>query len=188
MTPVMPSLAVELVCRFDRVLPGHSIGDEENFDRVQLLLGILQFGHQLIVDVEAPGGVDQGGHRAPYWWLRDARIGQDRAARFRLPRLRRSAGRYHARQPLNCSRAAGRYESTETTIGRCPFLDNQRASLPVEVVLPDPCRPTIRKTFGGLLAKRSLPVAAQDLDHFLVNDLTTCWEGESAVSTSRRWL
>ena len=40
-------------------------------------------------------------------------------------------------------------------IGLCPFFDSQRASLPVVVVLPDPCSPTIMITVGGSLAIRS---------------------------------
>ena len=57
-------------------------------------------------------------------------------------------------------------------MGRWPLRESQRASLPVVVVLPEPCSPTIRNTLGGSLAKRSLRfVAAQDLDQLLVNDL-----------------
>ncbi len=41
-------------------------------------------------------------------------------------------------------------------IGECPFLDSHRASFAVEVVLPEPCNPTIMKTLGGSLAVRSL--------------------------------
>ncbi len=41
-------------------------------------------------------------------------------------------------------------------IGECPFFDSQRASLAVEVVLPEPCSPTIIITLGGSFAVRSL--------------------------------
>jgi hypothetical protein len=41
-------------------------------------------------------------------------------------------------------------------IGDCPFLLRYLESLPVEVVLPDPCKPTIMITLGGSFAIRSL--------------------------------
>src|SRR5207237_7082986 len=43
---------------------------------------------------------------------------------------------------VSCSRAAGRYTSVDTKIGRCPCWVSHLASLPVVVVLPEPCRPT----------------------------------------------
>src|SRR3954451_6073341 len=70
-------------------------------------------------------------------------------------------------------------------MGRWPLRDSHRANLPVEVVLPEPWRPTIMKTLGGSLAKRSL---ASWLPRILINSswtiLMTCCEGERADSTS----
>ena len=37
---------VELVGRFHGVLPGHGVGHEQDFDRVELLFQLLQLGHQ----------------------------------------------------------------------------------------------------------------------------------------------
>src|ERR1051325_653242 len=54
----------------------------------------------------------------------------------------------------SCSRAAGRYTSVETTIGRWPCCASHFASFPVVVVLPEPCKPTIIHTEGGREAKR----------------------------------
>ena len=48
----------------------------------------------------------------------------------------------------NCSMAAGRYTSAATSNGVRACLCNSRASLPLEVVLPDPCNPTIRMQLG----------------------------------------
>src|SRR5580658_1874499 len=75
--------------------------------------------------------------------------------------------------------------STDTICGRWPFFVSQRASLPVEVVLPEPCNPTIRKTLGGSLANLSF-------DSWLPRTLIssslmipiTCCEGDSELSTS----
>ena len=50
---------VELVGRFDGVLAGHGVGDEQDFDRVELFLELAELGHQLFVDVQAAGRVDE---------------------------------------------------------------------------------------------------------------------------------
>ncbi len=50
---------MELVGGFDGVLPGHGVGHEQDFDRIELLFQLLQFGHQIVVDVQAAGGIDQ---------------------------------------------------------------------------------------------------------------------------------
>ena len=92
----------------------------------------------------------------------------------------------HRARSLSTARAppAGR-RPPKPSCGRWPFFESQRASLPVEVVLPDPCRPTISITLGGSLAKRSLD---SWLPRILISSsLTismTCCEGERAVSTS----
>ena len=86
---------------------------------------------------------------------------------------------------LSCSRAAGRYTSTETSMGRCPPFLSHAASLPDVVVLPEPCRPAIKITVGGCEANLKRAVS---LPRMAINSsrtiFTTCSEGESAVSTS----
>ena len=73
---------------------------------------------------------------------------------------------------FNCSRAAGRYTSTETSSGRCPPFLNQFASLPEVVVLPEPCSPAISTTVGGCEANfTSRRVLAEDLDQFIAHNL-----------------
>ncbi len=70
-------------------------------------------------------------------------------------------------------------------MGRCPPFLSHAASLPLVVVLPEPCSPAIRMTVGGLEAKLkravSLPSSAISSSRTI---LMTCSEGESAVSTS----
>ena len=41
-----------------RVLAGHGVGDEENLLRIQDLLQGLHLVHQLLVDVQTAGGID----------------------------------------------------------------------------------------------------------------------------------
>src|SRR4029077_10554108 len=86
---------------------------------------------------------------------------------------------------LSCSRAAGRYTSTETSSGRCPPFFSQLASLPEAVVLPEPCRPVISTTVGGCEANLSLAVSLPRVSTSSSRTiLMTCSPGESAVSTS----
>src|SRR4051812_19228885 len=60
-----------------------------------------------------------------------------------------------------------------------------RASFPVAVVLPEPCRPAIRITVGGLLANtRSRPAPPISLVSSSSTSFTTCWPGLSDWSTS----
>ena len=51
-------LLVELVGRLHRVLAGHGVGDEEDLLRIQDLLQRLHLVHQLLVDVQPAGGVN----------------------------------------------------------------------------------------------------------------------------------
>ena len=53
-----PQALVEFVGRVDRILPGHGIGHEQYFDRVQQSFELLKLFHQLIVDVQSTGGID----------------------------------------------------------------------------------------------------------------------------------
>ena len=50
--------AVELAGALDRVLPGHRVGDVEQVGRLDRVLDRLQLVHQLVVDVQPAGGVD----------------------------------------------------------------------------------------------------------------------------------
>ena len=51
-------LLMEFVGRADGVLSGHRIGDEQNFLRIEQALERLHLLHELVVDVETPGGID----------------------------------------------------------------------------------------------------------------------------------
>src|SRR6516162_8304746 len=85
---------------------------------------------------------------------------------------------------LNCSRAAGRYTSVETTIGRCPCCESHFANLPVVVVFPEPCKPTIIQTEGGREANSGLACFPSRFRSSSRTIFTTCWSGESCSITS----
>ena len=50
---------LELLRAAHRVLPGHGVGDVEDLARLGERLQLVQLRHQLVVDVETAGGVDQ---------------------------------------------------------------------------------------------------------------------------------
>ena len=64
MTPVMPSRLWNSSADLHRVLSGHGVGHEQDLDRVEQLFQLLQLGHEIIVDVQAAGGIHQQ-HVAP---------------------------------------------------------------------------------------------------------------------------
>src|SRR6185437_11008530 len=70
-------------------------------------------------------------------------------------------------------------------MGRWPPFLSHAASLPLVVVLPEPCRPAMRMTVGGLEAKlkRAVSLPRSEINSSRTT-LTTCSEGESAVITS----
>src|SRR5712692_4254163 len=69
-------------------------------------------------------------------------------------------------------------------MGRCPCSVSHFASLPVVVVLPEPCRPTIIHTEGGREAKSGLACLPSSAVSSSRTVLTTCWSGESCSITS----
>ena len=104
---------VEVLGGVDGVLAGHGVGDEEDLLRVEQLFELLHLVHQLFVDVEAAGGVDDEGVAA-----------ENCAASRRASLARRSTSLEPRRlaldvafvdwasmdlaTTLSCSRAAGR--------------------------------------------------------------------------------
>ena len=54
----MPIFSAKAQGRIDRVLAGQGIGHEDDLGRLQHLLDPAQFGHQLVVDMQAAGRVD----------------------------------------------------------------------------------------------------------------------------------
>ena len=104
---------VEVLRGVDGVLAGHGVGDEENLLRVEQLLEPLHLVHQLFVDVQAAGGVDDervaahdDGFAAGF--LGEA-LDQRRAGGLALLVAFVEAGfDWTWRRLLSCSRAAGR--------------------------------------------------------------------------------
>ena len=82
------------------------------------------------------------------------------------------------------SAAAGRYGSAATRRGRRPSFTTWRASFAVEVVLPEPCRPTIATTAGLPLRWNVRSPADSSSTSSSLTILTTCWPADSESRTS----
>ena len=59
MTPVSPKPVVKFLGAADGILPGHGIGNEQNFHRRRCFSDMIEFRHHLVVDVETAGGINQ---------------------------------------------------------------------------------------------------------------------------------
>ena len=117
----------ELLGDVDRVLAGHRVDDEQDWSGLDRVADRDELGHQLLVDVQAPGGVDDQhvlavGARALERPARDLDAG-----RARCPARRPSAP---ACSPTitSCSTAAGRYTSqaASATELRCSLAQQAR--------------------------------------------------------------
>ena len=107
--------AVELAGALDRVLPGHRVGDVEQVRRLHGVLDRLQLDHQVVVDVQPAGGVDDDGVVA-------LGPGLGQRARWRAPPGPSCPARYTftpACSPTisSCWMAAGRRTSVDTITG-----------------------------------------------------------------------
>ena len=145
---------VEVLGGVDGVLAGHGVGDEEDLLRVEELFELLHLGHELFVDVEAAGGVDDEGVAAEDAASRRASLARRSTScgvgglglRFCL---RRAAGFDGLGNDLELLARGGAVDVDRDEHGAVAALFEPRASLPQVVVLPEPCRPAIRMTVGG---------------------------------------
>ena len=140
-------LRVELARALDRVLPRHRVGDVEQIRRPRNVLDRDELLHQLVVDVQPAGGVDDDDVVADGPGLGQRALGaRDRihfAGRVVHPHTRLLR---HDRQLLDRRRAphVGRDDDRVA-----PCFASHFASLPVVVVLPEPCSPSIKSRAAG---------------------------------------
>ena len=80
MTPSKAIRSWNAVATFDGLLAGHRVEDEQRVRRLDRVADALELVHQLLVDLEAAGGVD------------DHRVERGRRARARAPRVAASTG------------------------------------------------------------------------------------------------
>ena len=86
---------------------------------------------------------------------------------------------------FSCSIAAGRYTSAETSATFFFSLMSLRASLALDVVFPEPCRPAMRMTAGGWVARLSALFSSPMMrTSSFLTVLIKAWSGESLRLTS----
>ena len=94
-------------------------------------------------------------------------------------------GRRRLPSVTSWSTAAGRYGSAATSIGWRPWRTIQRASLAEEVVLPEPCRPTIAMTAGEPLIRNVRSPAPRIAVSSSWTILTTIWPALTSLDDLR---
>ena len=160
---------VEFARRAHRVLPDHGVGDEQDLR-----------GRSSRLSVPSSSISVSSMCRRPAVSTRITSEAESLASRI-APRAISSGlsvpvpGQHGTPTALatcaSCSRAAGRYTSVETTSGRWPCAPSHFASLPVVVVLPEPCRPTISHTDGGREENSGFACLPSSIEQFVANDL-----------------
>ncbi len=161
------------------LLAGHRVENEEHVRRLRLVTDALELVHQLLVDVQPPGGVEDRRRRARPCAPRRARAALPRPGRFGPARRpgSGSAGRA-ARAARSPPVAGGRRRRAP---GRLPSLRRSSASLAAAVVLPEPWRPASRITVGGrpnASRESPEPISAVSSSWTI---FTTCWPGSQAL-------
>ena len=176
MTPSKSMRSWNAFATFDGFLAGHRVEDEQDVRRLRLAANGGELLHQLLVDVQAAGGVEDDDVAAVGLRALDAvahgldRVGallrvdrhvELRAELDRAARSRPGAGGRRRRARASCRPSASR-----------------SASLPAAVVLPEPCRPASRIVVGGLGANASCeepePMSSVSSSWTI---FTTCWPG-----------
>ena len=162
---------VEFVGRFDRVLAGHGVGHEQDLDRVELLFQLLQLDHQLVVDVQAAGGIHQQDVAAGVGGFAPRRARQIERQRFsrrafvdRLPDFARDDLQLLARRRTV---DVHRNHHRAVAVLRQPARQFAGGSGLTRTLQPDD-----QEHAGRFVGEAQFGfVAAQDLDQFFVNDL-----------------
>ena len=156
-------LAGEALGDVDRVLAGQAVDDEQDLGRVGGGGDRLHLGHQRLVDVEAAGGVEQQHVVA----LQLRRLERAPGDLDRLlagdDRQRVDVGLAAEHRQLLLRGRAGDVERRHQHLLALAFSVRRLASLAVVVVLPEPCRPTIMITAGGLTSRLSSAVSAPSI-------------------------
>ena len=155
-------------------------------DRVPDVGGLA---HQLLVDAQPAGGVDDDHVVLAAARLVDRVAGPPRPGRRRrCPARGRTPERRPARRPpAAAARRWGAAGRPRPASGVLPCSLSHSASLPASVVLPEPCRPASMITVGGALANRSRRASPPRIwTSSSLTILMTCCAGFSAADTSSR--
>ena len=185
-TPVTPIAVIELAGALDRVLPGHRVGDVQQVRRLDGRLDRLELGHQLVVDVQPAGGVDDERVEPEILRRRErARRAHDRIhlAR-RIVHAHADLLRQH-RQLLDGRRPphVGRHEHRVTALLRQPPRQLRRASSSC----PSPAgRASARRAASRDVGDSPPGVVAEERQHLVAHDAHDVLVRRQAAAAPRR--
>ena len=176
----------ELLGDVDRVLARHRVDHQQDVVRPEQLLEVGELLHQLLVDVQPAGGVDDQHVLAVTLRLVERPRGDLARVAVGALLVDGRAGLLPDLDELLDGRGPVDVAGRERHVLPCSFF-SRRASLAQAVVLPDPWRPAIRITVGGVGAnvtwREDSPISWVSSSFTI---LTTCWPGLRDSSTSCR--
>ena len=151
---VVADAVEEQLGRGDGVLADHRVDDEQHLVGLHRVADVGGLLHQLRVDTEATGGVDDDDVVQLALGVLDRARGPRRPGRRRRCRASGAKTGTPTRSPLtwSCWTALGRCRSAATRIGVLPCSLSHSASFAASVVLPAPWRPASMMTVGPVLA------------------------------------
>ena len=133
----------------NRLLAGHRVGDQQGFVRRDFCLDGLELTHELLVDLQTAGGIDDDEAESRLLRVFDRGLGKLRWLLARLVEHRHVDLLAERLQLGDGSRPIRVGGDQQRPMAHLADLNGQ---LPAVVVLPEPCRPTSITTVGGLEA------------------------------------
>jgi hypothetical protein len=160
----------------DRLLAGGGVEHEQDF--LGMTPGRLQadeFLHQRFVDLQAAGGIEQ--HRVVAFDPARSRASRAMTRTSFSPRMTRTRGSELLAERLQLVHGRRTVHVGRDQQHACALLDQERASLPDEVVLPEPCNPPsgCRTDFGAKWSAALLAPSSSTSSSWMI--FTTCSPG-----------
>ncbi len=182
MMPVTPTPVVERLGDIDRVLAGQRVGHEQRFMRINQRLDGGDFGHQLLVDMLAAGGIqDHTVIAADACALAMRAFGDGQWILACNDGQGGDAGLLAQARATAPSRRGGWCPAKTIKHALLSRVCSKRPNLALVVVLPEPCRPTIRMGAGGEPMLSASFFLAQGLDQHVMDDLDDLLAGRDGA-------
>ena len=181
MTPVIADAVVELLRALDRVLSGHRVGDEEDLDRLHLVLDPLQLFHQRVVDVQTAGRVDHQRVEADLLAVQPRRAAQLERVVDALAREDRNVDRLADDRQLVARRRAVDVDREQQRVAVLILLQPLRQLAGrgrLTRALQSDDHDRVRAARGE---EQSARRAAEHLDHLVVDDLDDLLPGRELM-------
>ena len=176
----MFSALIEMRGDVDRFLAGGGIEHEQNFLRLDQVAQADQFLHERFVDLQTAGGIEN--QRVAIVRAREIAALRARSSEhpFRLSSRKRECRVACRAFPAGPWPPDDKHPPRRATA--CGLVScSSRASLPLEVVLPEPCKPTIMTQLGLPLRFKPGVFGAEQIDQFVVDDFDDLLAGLNAL-------